>query len=105
MVNKYDLGLASSFLISPQIYARDGADLIIMGNVQSGAEVRTFEFSFRFSNSVCRSRSYVRVYVGTGRCNIHIYGALRGRALAGISGNATAKIFSAKFQAELVSWV
>lgn len=35
--------------------------------------------------------------------NIHIYGALRGRALAGISGDKTARIFCLSLEAELVS--
>ncbi len=35
--------------------------------------------------------------------NIHVYGALRGRALAGISGNRDARIFCLSLAAELVS--
>lgn len=35
--------------------------------------------------------------------NIHVYGALRGRALAGISGNRNARIFCQHLEAELVS--
>ncbi len=35
--------------------------------------------------------------------SIHVYGALRGRALAGATGNANALIFCRKFEAELVS--
>ncbi|KTD61603.1 septum site-determining protein MinC [Legionella spiritensis] len=35
--------------------------------------------------------------------NIHVYGALRGRALAGISGNRKARIFCLSLEAELVS--
>jgi len=35
--------------------------------------------------------------------NIHVYGALRGRALAGISGNSDARIFCQSLEAELVS--
>ena len=35
--------------------------------------------------------------------NIHIYGALRGRALAGIHGNRLARIFCQSLEAELVS--
>ncbi|CAM9654476.1 unnamed protein product, partial [Sphacelaria rigidula] len=34
--------------------------------------------------------------------DIHVYGTLRGRALAGLSGNTSAKIFSTRFDAELV---
>lgn len=35
--------------------------------------------------------------------NIHVYGVLRGRALAGISGNRAARIFCLSLDAELVS--
>ncbi len=35
--------------------------------------------------------------------NIHVYGALRGRALAGISGDVSARIFCQSLDAELVS--
>jgi septum site-determining protein MinC len=35
--------------------------------------------------------------------NIHVYGALRGRALAGMNGNLEARIFCQDLQAELVS--
>jgi len=35
--------------------------------------------------------------------NIHVYGALRGRALAGISGDTSARIFCHSLEAELVS--
>lgn len=60
-----------------QIYAK-GTDLIVIGSVSNGAEV-----------------------IADG--NIHIYGALRGRAIAGASGNNEARIFCRKLQAELVS--
>lgn len=35
--------------------------------------------------------------------SIHIYGTLRGRALAGLSGSESARIFIGRFDAELVS--
>jgi septum site-determining protein MinC len=35
--------------------------------------------------------------------SIHVYGALRGRALAGSTGNPKARIFCQKFEAELIS--
>lgn len=60
-----------------QIYARD-TDLIIMGPVGPGAEVIADN-------------------------NIHIYGPLRGRALCGVSGNASTRIFCSSLEAELVS--
>ena len=60
-----------------RIYAKD-ADLIILGFVSGGAEV-----------------------IADG--NIHIHGALRGRAIAGAAGNTQAQISCQTFQAELVS--
>ncbi len=53
-------------------------DVTVLGSVASGAEV-----------------------VAGG--SIHVYGALRGRAMAGSMGNARARIFCSKNEAELVS--
>ncbi|MCC6775592.1 MAG: septum site-determining protein MinC [Hyphomicrobiales bacterium] len=53
-------------------------DITVLGSVSSGAEV-----------------------VAGG--SIHIYGALRGRAMAGSMGNAQARIFCSKNEAELIS--
>jgi septum site-determining protein MinC len=53
-------------------------DVTVIGSVASGAEV-----------------------VAGG--SIHIHGALRGRAMAGVSGNATARIFCRKNEAELLA--
>ena len=60
-----------------QIYAK-GTDLIIKGQVSAGAEV-----------------------IADG--NIHIYGTLRGRAIAGAKGDKSARIYCSNLQAELVS--
>lgn len=60
-----------------QVYAKD-RDLIVLGAVSHGAEV-----------------------IADG--NIHIYGALRGRAIAGAQGHEGASIFCQKLEAELVS--
>lgn len=60
-----------------QVYAA-GGDLIVMAAVSAGAEV-----------------------LADG--NIHIYGALRGRALAGVKGDQNARIFCSSQEAELVS--
>jgi len=53
-------------------------DITVLGSVASGAEV-----------------------VAGG--SIHVYGALRGRAMAGSMGNAKARIFCSKNEAELIS--
>jgi septum site-determining protein MinC len=60
-----------------QIYAR-GTDLVVIAAVSPGAEL-----------------------VADG--NIHVYGPLRGRALAGASGDTGARIFCSRLEAELVS--
>jgi septum site-determining protein MinC len=60
-----------------QLYAR-GGDLVVTAAVSPGAEL-----------------------VADG--NIHVYGALRGRALAGADGDRDARIFCSRFEAELVS--
>jgi septum site-determining protein MinC len=60
-----------------QVYAR-GGDLVVLAAVSSGAEV-----------------------IADG--SIHVYAPLRGRALAGASGMLSARIFTTRFEAELVS--
>ncbi|WP_019140632.1 septum site-determining protein MinC [Noviherbaspirillum massiliense] len=60
-----------------RIYAR-GGDLVVTAIVNSGAEL-----------------------IADG--SIHVYAPLRGRALAGASGNAGARIFTMSMEAELVS--
>ena len=60
-----------------QIYAKD-ADLIVTASVSRGAEL-----------------------IADG--NIHVYGTLRGRALAGVGGDTQARIFCRTLDAELVS--
>ena len=60
-----------------QVYAR-GGDLVVLAAVNAGAEV-----------------------IADG--SIHIYAPLRGRALAGASGDNKARIFTTRFEAELVS--
>jgi septum site-determining protein MinC len=60
-----------------QIYARD-SDLIVLGLVSHGAEV-----------------------IADG--HIHVYGALRGRAIAGAKGQLDARIFAQSLEAELLS--
>ncbi len=55
-----------------------GGDLSVVGAVSSGAELMA-------------------------EGNIHVYGALRGRAMAGMNGNLEARIFCQALEAELVS--
>lgn len=60
-----------------QVYAKE-TDLIVVAQVSPGAEL-----------------------LADG--HIHVYGALRGRALAGVQGNIQARIFCRTLEAELVS--
>ena len=60
-----------------QIYVR-GGDLVVTAPVSAGAEI-----------------------MADG--NIHVYGVLRGRALAGAGGNVEARIFCSRLEAELIS--
>lgn len=60
-----------------QIYAR-GADLIVTASVSAGAEL-----------------------IADG--HIHVYGTLRGRAIAGAQGDSEARIFCKRLEAELIS--
>ncbi|MDE2156137.1 MAG: septum site-determining protein MinC [Xanthomonadaceae bacterium] len=68
---------AGSVRSGQQIYARD-RDLIVIGAIANGAEV-----------------------IADG--NIHVYGSLRGRAMAGAQGDETARIYVSDFRAELVA--
>ncbi|WP_018001492.1 septum site-determining protein MinC [Paracoccus sp. N5] len=63
---------------SGQMIFADRGDLVIVGSVSSGAEV-----------------------IASG--NIHIYGRLRGRALAGVNGDTSARIFCHALDAELLA--
>jgi septum site-determining protein MinC len=60
-----------------QIFAERG-DLVIVASVSPGAEL-------------------------IARGNIHVYGALRGRALAGVHGDSAARIFCETLDAELIA--
>ncbi|MFD2741308.1 septum site-determining protein MinC [Sulfitobacter aestuarii] len=63
---------------SGQTVIADQGDLVIVGPVASGAEL-----------------------IAAG--NIHVYGRLRGRALAGVNGDDTARIFCQSLDAELLA--
>src|SRR5206468_5302718 len=76
------LAVKSRLIMQPvrsgtQIYARS-TDLVVTAPVSAGAEI-----------------------MADG--NIHVYAALRGRALAGADGDVEARIFCSRLEAELVS--
>ena len=60
-----------------QIYARD-CDLVVVAPVSAGAEL-----------------------IADG--HVHVYGALRGRAIAGARGDGAARIFAQRLEAELLA--
>jgi septum site-determining protein MinC len=70
--------LLDSPVRSGQAVLHPKGDVIVVGSVASGAEI-----------------------VAGG--SIHVYGTLRGRAIAGSTGNSKARIFCRKFEAELVA--
>lgn len=63
---------------SGQTVVFERGDVTVLGSVASGAEIMAGG-------------------------SIHIYGTLRGRAIAGVGGNGTARIFCNKLQAELLA--
>jgi septum site-determining protein MinC len=63
---------------SGQAVINPDGDVIVLGSVASGAEI-----------------------IAAG--SIHVYGTLRGRALAGAYGSETARIFCRRFEAELIA--
>lgn len=71
--------------------------LVIAEPVRSGQSIIHIEGDITVVGSVA---SGAEVIAGG---SIHIYGALRGRAMAGSVGNATARIFCRKFEPELVA--
>src|ERR1700730_2117223 len=80
---KPELKLATSLLLespvrSGQSIVFPDGDVTVLGSVGSGAEI-----------------------VAGG--SIHIYGTLRGRAMAGVNGNSSARIYCQKIEAELLA--
>jgi septum site-determining protein MinC len=63
---------------SGQSVISEHGDVVVIGSVASGAEIMAGG-------------------------SIHVYGTLRGRAVAGVSGNGGARIFCSKLQAELLA--
>jgi septum site-determining protein MinC len=73
------------------------ASLLIESPVRSGQSVVFTEGDITVLGSV---GSGAEIVAGG---SIHVYGALRGRAMAGIEGNASARIFCQKIEAELLA--
>jgi septum site-determining protein MinC len=77
--------------------AKEPASLVLDAPVRSGQSVCFPEGDITVIGSIA---SGAEVVAGG---SIHVYGALRGRALAGASGNARARIFCSRIEAELLA--
>lgn len=75
-VNVENMLISHPIRSGQRIYAK--GDLTVLSHVSAGAEIMA-------------------------EGNIHVYGSLRGRALAGVQGNTKSRIFCSNLQAELVS--
>lgn len=75
----------------------DDKSLMIEGSVRSGQSILHPEGDVTVLGSVA---SGAEIVAGG---SIHVYGALRGRAIAGCTGNGKARIFCRKFEAELIA--
>ncbi|MGO4387469.1 septum site-determining protein MinC [Microvirga sp. 2YAF29] len=71
--------------------------LLIEGSVRSGQSILHPEGDVTVIGSVASGSEIVA------GGSIHVYGSLRGRAIAGCTGNARARIFCRKFEAELIA--
>ncbi len=76
---------------------QDSASLLIDQPVRSGQSIVFEKGDVSIVGSVA---SGAEVIAGG---SIHIYGALRGRAIAGLTGNSRARIFCRKLEAELLA--
>ncbi len=80
-----------------QVQARAAPSIVVTEPVRSGQSLFFPEGDVTVVGSVA---SGAEVVAGG---SIHIYGALRGRALAGTTGNASARIFCSRLEAELIA--
>ncbi|MET0530317.1 septum site-determining protein MinC [Microvirga sp. P5_D2] len=71
--------------------------LLIEGSVRSGQSILHPEGDVTVIGSVASGSEIVA------GGSIHVYGTLRGRAIAGCTGNDRARIFCRKFEAELIA--
>ncbi|GLK67888.1 septum site-determining protein MinC [Hansschlegelia plantiphila] len=90
-------GRAAGELSAPEAPAPQATSLVIDQPVRSGQTI-TFPHG---DVTICGSVASGAEIVAAG--SIHVYGALRGRAIAGSAGNAKARIFCRKLDAELLA--
>lgn len=89
-------GRAAGEISAPEAATATGASLIVEQPVRSGQSV-----SFHGDVTVLGSVASGAEVVAGG--SIHVYGALRGRAIAGSAGAAKSRIFCRKLDAELLA--
>lgn len=92
-----DASAAETIVAARPIAAQATASLVVTEPVRSGQSVFFPEGDVTIVGSVA---SGAEVVAGG---SIHVYGTLRGRALAGTTGNGTARIFCRKLEAELMA--
>ena len=83
--------------LEPVVKKKEAASLLIENPVRSGESVFFIEGDVTVLGSV---GSGAEIIAGG---SIHVYGALRGQAMAGAAGNARARIFCHRFEAELLA--
>ncbi len=89
--------VGKSVAASPPPPARSVPSLVVTEPVRSGQSLIFIEGDVTIVGSVA---SGAEIVAGG---SIHVYGTLRGRALAGTMGNSSARIFCRKMEAELVA--
>lgn len=92
-----DAGVAEQVMPADPQPAKATPSLVITQPVRSGQSLFFPEGDVTVVGSVA---SGAEVVAGG---SIHIYGTLRGRAMAGTTGNASARIFCRKLEAELIA--
>ncbi|WP_280790759.1 septum site-determining protein MinC [Methylopila sp. M107] len=90
-------GRAAGEITAPEAsVGKSGGSLIVNQPIRSGQSV-----SFQGDVTICGSVASGAEVVASG--SIHVYGALRGRAIAGSAGDGKARIFCRKLDAELLA--
>ncbi|RXF75475.1 septum site-determining protein MinC [Hansschlegelia zhihuaiae] len=89
-------GRAAGELSAPEAKGAAGTSLVVDQPVRSGQTI-----SFNGDVTICGSVASGAEIVAAG--SIHVYGALRGRAIAGSSGSPAARIFCRRLDAELLA--
>lgn len=91
------LGPAKATPAAPAPHPEKPTSLLVEAPVRSGQSVVFIEGDITVLGSV---GSGADIVAGG---SIHVYGTLRGRALAGVNGNARARIFCRRVEAELLA--